>query len=234
MKPIAYVFVIISTKTGPSRCALSYEDETDESLALGRIKARLSSDKLVYASVPVFDKQSWIWDRFVGFITSNDGEVVDGLRFRLYDIERIFMEFLDDVSRTQSLAPKTSKVWPETYLSYFAAVVSIQKYGIEYVGTFDWYDESMEAACARIVKSLPVNLKPNLCAIFEGCRKRFCGEIMRRHEASPCVNAGYFKFVKIPAEKLLEELDSEIMRYEGEGYVDVKSQVYISYHEDIF
>lgn len=43
MKPIAYVFVIISTKTGPSRCALSYEDETDESLALRRIKARLSS-----------------------------------------------------------------------------------------------------------------------------------------------------------------------------------------------
>ena len=236
MKPIAYVFVIISTKLGPSRCALSYEDETDESLAFEKIKARLSlsSDKLVYASIPVFDKQSWIWDRFVGFITSNDGEIVDRLRFRLYDIERISMEFFDDVNRAQSLAPTTSKVWPETYLSYFAVVVSIQKYGIEYVGTFDWYDESMDAACARIVKSLPVSLKPKLCAIFGGCTKRFCDEIMRRHEALPCVNAGYLKFLKIPAEKLLEELDSEIMRYEGEGYVDVKSQVYISYHEDIF
>ena len=79
--------------------------------------------------MPVFDKQSWIWDRFVGFITSNDGEIVDRLRFRLYDIERIYVEFFDDVERTQRLAPKTSNVWPETYLSYFAVVVSIQKYG---------------------------------------------------------------------------------------------------------
>ena len=229
MKPIAYVFVIISTKLGPSRCALSYEDETDESLALEKINARVSyhSDKLVYASIPVFDKQSWIWDRFVGFITSNDGEIVDGLRFRLYDIERIYIEFFDDVDRAQRLAQTTSKVWPVTYLSYFAVVVSIQKYGIEYAGTFDWYDESMDAACARIRKNLPVNLTSKLCAIFEGCTKRFCGDIMWRHEALPSLDVGCFKFLKIPAEKLLDELHSEIMLYEGKGCVDVRSQVYI-------
>ena len=229
MKPIAYVFVIISTKLGPSRCALSYEDETDESLALEKIKARLSSssDKLVYASIPVFDKQSWIWDRFVGFITSNDGEIVDRLRFRLYDIERIYVEFFDDVERTQRLAPKTSNVWPETYLSYFAVVVSIQKYGIEYVGTFDWYDESMDAACARIRKTLPVNLTPKLCAIFEGCTKRFCGEIMRRHEALPCVNVGCYKFLRMSSEKLLDELHFEIMLYEGKGWVDARRRIYM-------
>ena len=234
MKPIAYVFVIISTKTGPSRCALSYMEETDDSLALEKIKARLSSDKLVYASVPVFDKQSWVWDRFVGFINSNDGEIVDGLLFRLYDLERIYMEFFDDVEREQRRVQMTSKVWPKTYLSYFAVVESIQKNGIEYAGTFDWYDENMDVACVRIRKTLPLNLTPKLCAIFEGCTKRLSGEIMRRYGALPSLDVGYFKFLKIPPKKLLEELDLEIMMYEGKGYVDVKSQIYIKCHDDIF
>ena len=217
MKPFAYVFVVVLTRMRISKCALAYEEGADEATAFSRFTAKLSSDKLVYASVPIFDKNSLSWDRFVSFIKSNDGEIVDGLRFREYDAEWICMQFADDIG-----------VWPQTYLSRYAAVASIQKQGVEYAGVFNWYDEDMDSACTRITKTLPINMYSQLCAIFEGAADGACEEIMRWYEALPSVSVGRFKFVKIAAQRLIQDLDSAIMMYQGQGYVDVERQYFVS------
>ena len=222
MKPFAYVFVVVSTRMMTSKCALAYEEGADEATAFSRFTAKLSSEKLVYASVPIFDKDSLAWDRFVRFIKSNDGEIVDGLRFREYDVEWICMQFADDVG-----------AWPQTYLSRYEAVASIQKQGEEYAGVFNWYDEDMDSASTRIKQRLPINMCSQLCAIFEGAAGGACEEIMRRHEALPSVSVGCLKFVRIAAQRLIQELDSAIMMYQGPGYVDVERQYFVSCDDQV-
>ena len=216
MKPFAYVFVVVSSRMGTSKCALSYEEGTDETIAFSKFTAKLSFDKLVYASVPIFDKVSLAWDRFVKFIKSNDGEIVDGLRFRKCDVEWLCMQFADDIGE-----------WPQTYLRRYAAVASIQSQRVEYAGVFNWYDENMDSACARIKKTLPINLRSQLCAIFDGAADGACEEIMRRHEALPFESIGCFKFARIAPQILIKELDSAIMTYQGAGYGDVERRDFI-------
>ena len=213
MQPIAFIFVIVSPKVGFHKCALWCEYDTDRSRAYDKV--RLShADMFVYSSIPVYDKNSLLWDYFVRFLRSTDGEIVNGLRFRDDDPFWVGVESGRD---------QVAEI--ERYLSEFAVLVHCEFNGKEYVTVLDWLDADVDSVSRNVKKYLPKG--GGIYAVFSGSLPTSLrSDFMAANKDKEFLLLGGLKFIKYCVHKAEREIDWAIMRYNGAGYSDCEKVVF--------
>ena len=200
MHPIAFIFVIVSPKVGFHKCALWCEYASDRSVACDKVRQR-HTNMLVYSSMPVYDKNSLGWDYFVRFIGCEDGEIINGLRFRKGDPFWVCVELGRD---------KEAEI--ESYLSEFAVLVHYESNSKEYVALLDWLDTDVDSVSGNVKKYLPNGVR--VYAIFSGnLPSSLRREFMAANEGKEHLPLGGMEFIRQCVLKAEREIDWAIIRY---------------------
>lgn len=222
MQPLAYVFVVFSTKEGAGSCALLCEYGSDEDAAYKAVRERLlPKDILIYSSYPIYDKHSLEWDFFVRFIQDQNGELVDGLRFCKKAPGTLIWELMEYSG---------DRIVEHCYLKSYGVVASCEVSGCEYVAVFDWYDEDIDAACLSVAKYLPRTAK--LCGVFNGTTSTTCQVFMGKHWNYNAIKIGAIDFVRMKAVDAIKEFCDSILDYNYMECGELKERLFIDCRDD--
>lgn len=221
MQPLAYVFVIFSTKLGIGQTALLCEYGSDEQVAYKAVRDRLPKELLIYSSFAIYNKQSREWHFYTRFVQDQGGELVDGLRFCKMNSDNLMWEL-----RRQT----ADRIVENCYLSGYGVVASYETSGLEYVAVFDWYDANIDAACCSVVKYLPQNAV--LCGVFNGTSSTMCREFMTKRGNRGMIRIGAIDFLCMTAVDAIKEFSNDILRYNSMACDDLENRVFVFCSED--
>ena len=213
MQPIAFIFVIVSPKAGFHKCALWCEYDTERDRAYDKV--RLShADMFVYSSIPVHDKNSLLWDRYIRFMRNIDGEIINGLRFQNGDPFWVGVE----LGRGQEAETKR-------YLSEFAVLVHCESNNKGYVAVLDWLDSNIDSVCGNVKNFLPKGVR--VYAVFSGALPTSLRrDFMEANKDKELLLVGGVKLIRHCVFRAEREIDWAIMRYNGAGYSDCEKFVF--------
>lgn len=217
MQPIAFIFVIVSPKAGFHKCALWCEYDTERDRAYDKV--RLShADVFVYSSIPVYDKNSLLWDCYVRFMRNIDGELISGLRFRNCD------PFGVSVELGRSQIPDET----ERYLSEFTVLVHCESNNKEYVAVLDWMDSNIDLVSGNVKAYFPKGV--GMGAIFSGpLPKSMRFDFMGANEGKDFLLIERVKFIRLCVRKAVQKLGLSLMLYNGSGYAEREKLVFDNY-----
>lgn len=216
MQPLAYVFVVFSTKMGISQTALLCEYGSDEIVAYKAVRDRLPKELLIYSSFAIYDKQSLEWDFYARFVKDQSGDWAGGLRFCKKGPDDLIWDL-----RRQT----ADRVVVNCYLSGYGVVASYETSGSEYVAVFDWYDANIDAACCSVVKYLPQNAK--LCGVFNGMSSTMCREFMTKHSNCDIIRIGEIDFLCMTVADAIKEFSNGILRYNSMACDDLENRLFV-------
>lgn len=216
MQPVAYVFVIFSTKMGIERTALLCEYGSDEQVAYEAVRDRLPKELLIYSSFAIYNKQSHEWGFYARFVKDQVGEFVDGLRFCKMNPDNLMWELRRETA---------DRVVENCYLSGYGRVASYEISGVEYVAVFDWYDVNIDAACCSVVKYLPQNAE--LCGVFNGTSSTMCREFMTKHGNRGVIRIGAIDFLCMTADDAIKEFSNDILHYNSMACDDLENRLFV-------
>ena len=217
MQPIAFIFVIVSPRVGFHKCALWCEYDTDRGRAYGKVRQN-HADMFVYSSIPVYDKNSLLWDCYVRFIRNMSGEIINGLRFQNGDPFWVGVELCRDQIPEET----------ERYLSEFTVLVHCESNNKEYVAVLDWLDSNIDSACGNVKTYLPKGIE--VCAIFSGpLSKSLRFDFIGANDGKDCLLIERIKFIRLCVRKAVRQLEFALMLYNGSGYAECEKRVFYNY-----